>query len=131
MPLLLISFERTEVLDDKKLAKVFLRLANMLEEAAGQVLALEERLRQVELVIAQNKPSFRQNTSTEPNPLTKPPLDLDIRSHVSTAIAASWLNRTPQTLRKWACYEDGPIRPVKINGRLAWSIVEIRKLLSS
>lgn len=124
-----MSFKRTEVQDDTKLANVILRLADMLKEAAGQVAALEERLRQVELAIAQNKPSSRQDTDTEPIALPECSLDLEIRSHVSTATAASWLNRTPQTLRKWACYEDGPIRPVKINGRLAWPVVEIRKLL--
>lgn len=44
--------------------------------------------------------------------------------------AAAALNRAPQTLRKWACHEDGPIRPVRVNGRLAWHIADIRKLLN-
>jgi hypothetical protein len=49
---------------------------------------------------------------------------------VTTADAAKALNRKPQTLRKWACLENGPIRPIRINGRLAWSIDEIAALLS-
>jgi len=55
----------------------------------------------------------------------------DMRSHVDTSTAARLLSRTPQTLRKWACYEDGPLRPVRINGRLAWAVADIRRLLSN
>lgn len=49
---------------------------------------------------------------------------------VNTAEAAKALNRVPQTLRKWACLENGPIRPIRINGRLAWSVAEIKRLLN-
>lgn len=48
---------------------------------------------------------------------------------VPTNTAAATLNRTPQTLRKWACLECGPIRPIRINGRLAWRISDIETLL--
>jgi len=34
-----------------------------------------------------------------------------------------------QTLRIWACKEKGPIRPKHINGRLHWSVNEIRRLV--
>lgn len=44
--------------------------------------------------------------------------------------AASVLNRRPQTLRAWACLENGPIRPIRINGRLAWRVSDIQSLLS-
>ena len=44
--------------------------------------------------------------------------------------AAAAINRKPQTLRKWACLENGPIRPVRINGRLAWRVSDLQKLLS-
>ena len=57
------------------------------------------------------------------------PLEEENRTHVSTDIAAYHLNRRPQTLRSWACMEDGPIRPIRINGRLAWSIKEIIRIL--
>lgn len=57
------------------------------------------------------------------------PLDLETRQTVPTIIAAYHLNRRPQTLLIWACKKNGPIRPIKINGRLAWSVTEIRTLL--
>jgi hypothetical protein len=44
--------------------------------------------------------------------------------------AASLINRAPQTLRKWACLENGPIRPIRINGRLAWRVRDIQNLLN-
>lgn len=46
-----------------------------------------------------------------------------------TQIAAPFINRKPQTLRKWACLETGPIRPVRIYGRLAWRISDLEALL--
>ena len=49
---------------------------------------------------------------------------------MTTAQAAAAINRSPQTLRKWACLESGPIRPVRINGRLAWRVSDIQQLLS-
>ena len=45
--------------------------------------------------------------------------------------AAYYLSRRPQTLRGWACHEDGPIRPLRINRRLAWPVSELRKLLGA
>lgn len=44
--------------------------------------------------------------------------------------AAAAINRAPQTLRKWACLENGPIRPIRINGRLAWRVADLQSLLS-
>lgn len=59
-----------------------------------------------------------------------PPLEHETRSHVETACAAFHLMRKPQTMRAYACLENGPIRPVRINGRLAWSVASIRTLLN-
>ena len=59
-----------------------------------------------------------------------PPIEQENRSHVATAPAAYWLGRKDQTLRAWACLENGPIRPVRVNGRLAWSVAEIKNLLN-
>lgn len=59
-----------------------------------------------------------------------PAIDVENRSHVDTSVAASWLNRKPQTLRTWACHENGPLRPVRINGRLAWAVADIRRVLA-
>jgi hypothetical protein len=53
-----------------------------------------------------------------------------VRQVVTTAEAAKALNRAPQTLRKWACLENGPLQPVRINGRLAWALSDIETLLN-
>ena len=58
-----------------------------------------------------------------------PPLELVNRPTVDTAAAAHFLNRKPQTLRGWACMENGPLRPIRINGRLAWNVAELRRVL--
>jgi hypothetical protein len=58
-----------------------------------------------------------------------PPLELENRPTVPTPQAAYYLMRQEQTLRGWACREDGPLRPIRVNGRLAWPLVEIKKLL--
>lgn len=52
------------------------------------------------------------------------------RPTVPTDAAAYYLNRKPQTLRAWACLENGPLRPIRINGRLAWSVASIKSLLN-
>ena len=56
-------------------------------------------------------------------------LECETRTAVSTEVAAFHLNRRPQTLRSWACFENGPIRPIRINGRLAWPVRELRRML--
>lgn len=59
-----------------------------------------------------------------------PPIELEARSHVETACAAFHLMRKPQTMRAYACLESGPIRPIRINGRLAWAVADIKRLLN-
>jgi hypothetical protein len=58
-----------------------------------------------------------------------PPLDTVTHPTVSTAPAAFYLNRSPQTLRAWACKQTGPITPLHINGRLDWKVSDIRALV--
>jgi len=58
-----------------------------------------------------------------------PPLELVTRPRLTTEEAAYYLNRKPQTLRAWACLESGPIRPIRIGGRLAWETSAIKALL--
>lgn len=48
---------------------------------------------------------------------------------LTTKEAAILLKRKPQTLRSWAALENGPIRPIRINGRLAWPRSELEKLV--
>lgn len=57
------------------------------------------------------------------------PLAQEARSALPTPEAALHLNRAPQTLRLWACLENGPLRPVRVNGRLAWPVKELRRVL--
>jgi hypothetical protein len=59
-----------------------------------------------------------------------PPLEHVTRPTVPTDQAAYYLNRQPQTLRAWASGEHGPIRPIRINGRLCWRVSDIRALLA-
>jgi hypothetical protein len=58
-----------------------------------------------------------------------PTLVSETRPAVDTASAAYYLTRRPQTLRGWACHEDGPLQPIRINGRLAWPVADLRRLL--
>lgn len=57
------------------------------------------------------------------------PLHLETRAAVDTANAAHHLSRRQQTLRGWSCNQDGPITPRRINGRLAWPVADLKKLL--
>lgn len=58
-----------------------------------------------------------------------PPLELVTAPTVETKAAAYYLNRRPQTLRGWSCLEQGPLRPLRINGRLAWRVADIKRVL--
>ena len=56
------------------------------------------------------------------------PLDRETRAGVETDCAAFHLNRRPQTLRCWAAFETGPLRPLRVHGRLMWPTADLRKL---
>lgn len=59
------------------------------------------------------------------------PLELETRPTVSTIAAAHYLHYAQQTMRIFACRENGPIRPLRIPGssRLHWRTDDIRRLL--
>ena len=57
-----------------------------------------------------------------------PALEQVTRPNLTTAEAAYHLNRRPQTLRAWACLENGPLRPRRIGGLLAWNTAEVKAL---
>ena len=59
------------------------------------------------------------------------PLPLETRTHLPTVDTAHHLSLSVQTLRAWACFENGRIRPLRIPGRLGllWPVAEIRRLL--
>lgn len=57
------------------------------------------------------------------------PLALETRTALPTQEAAQHLNRAQQTLRIWAMRGNGPITPMRINGRLAWPVADLKRLL--
>jgi hypothetical protein len=57
------------------------------------------------------------------------PLALETRVTLPTSEAAYHLNRAQQTLRIWAVRNDGPVKCLRINGRLAWPVSAIKLLL--
>jgi hypothetical protein len=71
-----------------------------------------------------------KKAAARPHPDNFPAIESEKRSHVSTACAAFYLTRAPQTLRSWASLENGPLRPVRVNCRLAWSVADIKRLLN-
>jgi hypothetical protein len=73
-------------------------------------------------------PVLEPSKALQPAPVF-PALDRETRTAVATDCAAYHLNREPQTLRVWACKENGPLRPLRINGRLAWPTSELRRVL--
>lgn len=58
------------------------------------------------------------------------PLESERRAVLPTSEAAFHLNRAQQTLRLWAMNDGtGPLRPIRIHGRLAWKTSDIKALL--
>lgn len=56
-------------------------------------------------------------------------LERETRTALPTCEAAYHLNRAQQTMRLWAMRDAGPLRPLRINGRLAWPVADLRRLL--
>lgn len=60
-----------------------------------------------------------------------PPLSAETREELTTDQAAFYLGRKANTLRIWACRQNGPIKPARtVHGRLAWKTADVRKLLA-
>lgn len=57
------------------------------------------------------------------------PLDQESRATIPTWEAAAHLSRAQQTLRIWAMRNDGPVKALRVHGRLAWPVSEIKKVL--
>ena len=55
-----------------------------------------------------------------------PPLEQVTKPNLTTGELAYYLNRRPQTLRGWACLENGPLRPTRIGGLLAWNTATVK-----
>ena len=57
------------------------------------------------------------------------PLAQESRVALPTSEAAVHLNRAEQTLRAWAASETGPVRAIRVNGRLAWPVGDLKRVL--
>ena len=73
--------------------------------------------------------SANNTPAADVTPVYKP-LEQVSTPTLPTDAAAHYLNRKPQTLRAWASLENGAMRPVRINGRLAWNVAKIKSLLN-
>ena len=71
----------------------------------------------------------RKEMDAMPKKMRVSALSNETRPAIPTDEAARLLGRRPQTLRKWACYGDGPICPIRVHGKLLWPVSEIRRLL--
>lgn len=108
-------------------ARALQQASAALAEVSDYLAVLEARLCALEAAVRPKEVSA--TASVAPAMPKLPAIDSEDRTHVDTVTAAHWLNRRPQTLRKWATYEDGPIRPMRMCGRLMWSVADIRALL--
>lgn len=48
---------------------------------------------------------------------------------IENVTAAKILSKKPQTLRRWASRQTGPIQSTKVAGRIMWSIADLQNLL--
>jgi len=71
----------------------------------------------------------KKRVTAQTCPIDFIPLDHETRTHVSTKVMCYHLSRKEQTARCWACHEDGPLRPIRINGRLGWAVADIKRIL--
>ena len=74
-------------------------------------------------------PTTREATAQQQFTAQYLPLEQVTRPNLTTAETAYYLNRRPQTLRGWACLENGPMKPRRIGGLLAWSTATVKALV--
>jgi hypothetical protein len=111
------------------LALVLRETADALVEASHALQSDQERRAASTVKTARRMEPVREGLSPRDLQTTQGllPLNLETRINVDTRTAAFHLNRKEQTLRGWACLENGPIRPLRINGRLAWPVIELQR----
>ena len=67
--------------------------------------------------------TMREATAPQKFAVTFPPLESVTKPNLTTAEAAYYLNRRPQTLRGWASRSgSGPLVPIRVGGLLAWRV---------
>jgi hypothetical protein len=77
-----------------------------------------------------NASARNQYTNTSANYSAPfPPIDTVTKPNLTTAEYAYYSNIAEQTARVYACYDKGPIRPIRINGRLNWPTALVKSLL--
>ena len=57
------------------------------------------------------------------------PLEEEKRATLSTKETAAHFGLADQTLRTWSCYGNGPIQPIKVQGRLRWPVKKLALIL--
>lgn len=57
-----------------------------------------------------------------------PPLEDVTRPNLTTKEVAYYTNMSEQTWREYACYETGPIKPVRVCNRLNWPTKAVKQL---
>lgn len=57
-----------------------------------------------------------------------PPLEEVTRPNLTTKEVAYYTNMKEQTWREYACYETGPIKPVRVCNRLNWPTKAVKEL---
>jgi hypothetical protein len=87
------------------------------------------RVRKYPVIEVRSCSSNREVFIMAANTFQPVPLEQETRSALPTHEAAFHLSRAQQTLRLWAMREDGPLRPMRINGRLAWKVSDIKSLV--
>lgn len=55
----------------------------------------------------------------------------DDNALLTTAEAAAFLRFNAQTLRRWACYQNGPIQPVRLRNKLRWRGCDLNRLVGT
>lgn len=79
---------------------------------------------------SENEVFKRKQQAVRAKSIQPVPLERETRAALPTSEAAFHLNRAQQTLRLWAMRDgSGAIRPLRINGRLAWPVAELRRVL--
>jgi hypothetical protein len=81
-------------------------------------------------LVAIQSPRKRQSRTLSPDEFRRLTERTGVAQHVPTPEAAALLGVTAQTMRRWACYGTGPLRPIRINGRLRWAVEGIQAVLS-
>lgn len=122
---------------DDPLVQALTQLSDTLIILAGERETLARTLAQLQAdVVRLHEEMFTLRAQLPQHPVAPtvtpcaiyPSLVSETRGYVDTACAAYHLGRKAQTLRAWACYENGPLRPIRINGRLAWAVADLLRL---